>query len=68
LGRIITATSGLAYQEFIRQRLLIPLGLTHTGYEAAEFAAQDLALGYHPGAEGWVEDRETVVPEPVATP
>jgi len=55
LGRIITATSGLAYQEFIRQRLLIPLGLTRTGYEAAEFAAQDLALGYHPGAEGWVE-------------
>jgi CubicO group peptidase (beta-lactamase class C family) len=55
LGRIITAVSGLAYPEFIRQRLLIPLRLTRTGYEAGEFAPGDLALGYHPAAEGWAE-------------
>jgi CubicO group peptidase (beta-lactamase class C family) len=55
LGRIITAVSGLAYPEFIRQRLLSPLGLTRTGYEAAEFAAGDLALGYHPAPAGWAE-------------
>jgi CubicO group peptidase (beta-lactamase class C family) len=55
LGRIITAVSGLAYPEFIRQRLLNPLGLTRTGYEAAEFAAADLALGYHPAPDGWAE-------------
>jgi len=55
LGRVITAVSGLAYPEFIGQRLLKPLGLTHTGYQAGEFAAGDLALGYHPGAAGWAE-------------
>ena len=55
LGRIITAVSGLAYPEFIRQRLLKPLGLTRTGFEAAEFAADGLALGYGPGPEGWAE-------------
>jgi CubicO group peptidase (beta-lactamase class C family) len=55
LGRLITAVSGLAYPEFIRQRLLNPLGLTRTGYEASEFAAGDLALGYHPAPDGWAE-------------
>ncbi len=55
LGRIITACSGLAYPEFIRQRLLNPLGLTRTGFEAAEFAADDLALGYGPAPQGWAE-------------
>jgi CubicO group peptidase (beta-lactamase class C family) len=55
LGRIITAVSGLTYPEFIRQRLLNPLGLTRTGYEAAEFAAADLARGYHPAPDGWAE-------------
>jgi CubicO group peptidase (beta-lactamase class C family) len=55
LGRIITAVSGLEYPQFVRQRLLDPLGLTRTGYEASEFAAEDLALGYHPAPDGWTE-------------
>jgi CubicO group peptidase (beta-lactamase class C family) len=55
LGRIITAVSGLAYPEFVRQRLLNPLGMTRTGYEASEFAADELALGYGHGPEGWAE-------------
>jgi serine-type D-Ala-D-Ala carboxypeptidase/endopeptidase len=55
LGRIITAVSGLAYPEFIGQRLLDPLGLTRTGYEAGEFAADGLALGYQHAADGWAE-------------
>jgi CubicO group peptidase (beta-lactamase class C family) len=55
LGRLITAVSGLAYPEFVRQRLLNPLGLTRTGYEASEFAADDLAPGYHPAPDGWTE-------------
>jgi CubicO group peptidase (beta-lactamase class C family) len=55
LGRIITAISGLAYQEFIRQRLLNPLGMTRTGFEASEFAAGNLALGYGHAPDGWAE-------------
>ncbi len=55
LGRLITAVSGLAYPEFVRQRLLGPLGMTRSGYEASEFAAGDLALGYQFGPDGWAE-------------
>jgi CubicO group peptidase (beta-lactamase class C family) len=46
LGRIITAITGVAYPDYIRERLLRPLGMTATGYEAAGFDAEDLALGY----------------------
>jgi CubicO group peptidase (beta-lactamase class C family) len=60
LGLIITAVTGAAYQDYIRGRLLSPLGMTRTGYEAAEFDAADLALGYRRGPEGWSE----VPPEP----
>ena len=55
LGRLITAVSGLAYPEFVRQRLLSPLGMTRSGYEADEFAVGDLALGYQFGPDGWAE-------------
>ncbi len=37
LGRVITAVTGMAYQDYIRHRLLNPLGMTRTGYEDAEF-------------------------------
>lgn len=55
LGRIITGVCGLPYPEFVRQRLLAPLGMTRTGYEAADFAPGDLALGYGSGPDGWAE-------------
>jgi CubicO group peptidase (beta-lactamase class C family) len=37
LGRVITAVTGAAYPDYIRHRLLHPLGMTRTGYEAEEF-------------------------------
>jgi CubicO group peptidase (beta-lactamase class C family) len=37
LGRVITAVTGAAYQDYVRDRLLRPLGMTRTGFEAAEF-------------------------------
>ena len=37
LGRVITAITGVAYPDYIRHRLLLPLGMTRTGYEAEEF-------------------------------
>lgn len=55
LGRIVAAVSGQAHPEFIRQRLLNPLGLTRTGFDAAEFAAENLALGYGHAPDGWAE-------------
>src|SRR5580658_7021456 len=59
LGRVITAVTGAAYQDYIRDRLLRPLGMASTGFEAAEFDPSALARGYRrtPGEQGttWSE-------------
>ena len=55
LGRVVTAASGTEYARFVRARLLAPLGLTRTGFDAAEFADQGLARGYRRSPAGWVE-------------
>jgi CubicO group peptidase (beta-lactamase class C family) len=55
LGLIVTAVSGVPYDEFIRTRLFAPLGMSRTGFDAAEFPAAELALGYRRGSGGWEE-------------
>jgi CubicO group peptidase (beta-lactamase class C family) len=63
LGRVITAVTGVAYPDHIRHRLLTPLGMTRTGYEAEEFdvpgqqAAEPggVARGYRRSPGGWSE-------------
>jgi len=55
LGLIVTAASGVPYDEFVRTRLLAPLGMTKTGFAAEEFSAAELALGYRRGPNGWEE-------------
>jgi CubicO group peptidase (beta-lactamase class C family) len=60
LGLVITAVTGTAYPDYIRDRLLRPLGMTRTGFEAAEFAEPDLARGYRRAPDGWSE----VPPDP----
>ncbi|HEX5301503.1 MAG TPA: serine hydrolase domain-containing protein [Streptosporangiaceae bacterium] len=61
LGRIITAVTGMAYPDYIRHRLLTPLGMTRTGYEAEEFELpgqreadpEGIARGYRRSPAGW---------------
>jgi CubicO group peptidase (beta-lactamase class C family) len=55
LGRVITAVTGRPYPEFVRDRLFRPLGLTSSGFEAAEFEGPQLARGYRHGPGGWEE-------------
>ncbi|HET9081218.1 MAG TPA: serine hydrolase domain-containing protein [Trebonia sp.] len=55
LGLIVTAASGVPYDEFIRTRLLTPLGMDRSGFAAQEFPAGELALGYRRGPGGWKE-------------
>ena len=52
LGRVVAAAAGTGYADFVRDRLLRPLGMTSTGFEAAEFDAARLARGYRRGAAG----------------
>ena len=55
LGRVVAAAAGTGYADFVRDRLLRPLGMTSTGFEAAEFDPARLARGYRRGAAGWEE-------------
>ncbi|MGO8890107.1 MAG: serine hydrolase domain-containing protein, partial [Streptosporangiaceae bacterium] len=62
LGRVITAVTGVAYPDYIRHRLLRPLDMTRTGYEAAEFEVPGqsagpggVARGYRRSPGGWSE-------------
>ena len=55
LGRVLTMASGVLYDEFIRTRLLAPLGLSRTGFTADEFDTGNLAVGYRHGLGGWDE-------------
>lgn len=55
LGRIVAVAAGLPYDEFVRTRLLAPLGMSRTGFAAQEFKQSELALGYRRGPDGWAE-------------
>lgn len=63
LGRVITAVTGMAYPDYIRHRLLHPLAMTRTGYEAEEFeipgepltGPAGIARGYRRTPDGWAE-------------
>jgi CubicO group peptidase (beta-lactamase class C family) len=55
LGRVIAAVTSGTYESAIRTRLLTPLGMDRTGFEAAEFDSAGLARGYRRDDNGWVE-------------
>ncbi len=55
LGRVISAVTGMSYQDFVTGRLLRPLGMARTGFDAAQFGVMDLARGYRRGPDRWEE-------------
>jgi len=55
LGKAIEAVTGEPYSEAVRGRILAPLGMNRTGYEADEFDPGNLARGYHRDSGGWHE-------------
>ena len=57
LGRVISAVSGTPYADVIRSRLLAPLGMTRTGFDAAEFPLAELAAGHRRDGQRLVADR-----------
>jgi CubicO group peptidase (beta-lactamase class C family) len=46
LGRVIEAASGVSYHEFVDRRLLRPLGMTATGFDASVAAPSGVATGH----------------------
>lgn len=53
LGRIVSNVSGKPYQAYIRDTILVPLGMTSTGYEIGDVPRARLALGYRWENDAW---------------
>ena len=53
LGRVVTRAGGQEYREFIRERLLGPLGMTATTFLQDEVPGPRLALGYVRRDDAW---------------
>ena len=56
LGRVITNVAGQEYRDVVRSRLLEPMGMGSTVYEAAEAPAERLAIGYVRRDDAFVEE------------
>ena len=52
LGILVERISGRGYEEFLREELLLPAGLTDTGYLLPGWSEDRLAVGYEEG-ERW---------------
>jgi CubicO group peptidase (beta-lactamase class C family) len=53
LGIIVEIVSGGAYERFLHDELLVPAGLTHTGYRMPDWSKEDLAIGYRKDGTRW---------------
>ena len=63
LGIIVEHVSGQGYEQFLRDELLLPAGITETGYVLPNWDQDRLAVGYRNGERwglvynhGWLED------------
>lgn len=53
LGYIVSKVSGQPYQEYIKENILQPLGMTHTYWEIDKVPRDQLAIGYRWEDELW---------------
>lgn len=56
LGRIISNVSGKRYQDYIRDTIMLPLGMTSTSYDISASPLGSRALGYRWQDEAWVRE------------
>jgi len=56
LGRVVTRASGMAYRDYVEQKILRPLGMTSTRWEPSSGPAERLARGYQWKDGGWKEE------------
>jgi CubicO group peptidase (beta-lactamase class C family) len=55
LGRVVAAAAGQDYRDVVRERLLVPLGMASTCFEAGDVPAGHLARGHARTGQGWQE-------------
>ncbi len=58
LGRVVARASGQPYDQFVRARILEPLGMTSTTFEPSRVPADRLAHGYRWEDNRWKEERQ----------
>lgn len=56
LGRVVSAASREDYRQAVGSRVLLPLGMTSTTFDARDVSAADVASGYRRLEDGWVEE------------
>ncbi len=56
LGRIVSNVSRQPYQDYIRKRIMVPLGMSSTGFDIAKSPAGSRAIGYRWQDETWVRE------------
>jgi CubicO group peptidase (beta-lactamase class C family) len=52
LGLVVEAASGVSFQQFVQDEIIMPCGLTHTGFYRLDALPDNTALGY-------MEDEDT---------
>lgn len=52
IGKILDKTLGYSHQQYIRQEILVPLGLTHTFGSLSEVDTNEVVSGYSVGYQG----------------
>lgn len=57
LGNIISRVSGMPYQQYIKEHILLPLGMKHTYWEYDNIPKEQLAIGYR-----WEDDQWKLEP------
>lgn len=58
LGRIVANVSGMPFARYLRERILLPLGMTVTTLEAGTVPAERLAHGYRRQDGRWLEEAQ----------
>jgi CubicO group peptidase (beta-lactamase class C family) len=61
LGEVVSRTSGVPYDEHIRDNILNPLGMSSSDFRLTDTIRANVATGYHPRAQ---EDYPDVAPHP----
>lgn len=66
LGYILERVTGISYGQLLRERLIIPLGLSNTGMDADDLILHKRASGYLVGIKGLVYARSESMSVPYA--
>jgi CubicO group peptidase (beta-lactamase class C family) len=56
LGRIVSNVSGMPFGDYIRTRILMPLGMRSTMWDPGDVPADRIAHGYRRNGERWIRE------------